>query len=489
MKFNILCLVVILCISCGSDFLEEKPRGILTPEIVLSSDGGIILAANNLPYCLSGVFSSSIFIAPYMGADDLTAHPFSCQLEYRLHDIFAEDFMYSQVNNLWGDFYRTILGSNLIISQHGQSHDPQSVIDDCLGQAYFYRALCYSFLTRIWGKVPVVTEYAAALDYSLDLSEVAEIYALIVSDLDMAEQLLPEKRTDGSYPGAKPTRGTAKSLLAQVYLTMAGWPLKQTDHYALAAAKAKEVMDKADEYGYEILPIIGDLWTWANNFTNREIVYGLYYNNTLAGGYVGSMASPMPTRPREEGGWTYYFAEIAFFKAFPKGPRKNATFQTRICVNGDTVPWNDGRTFTGHPYYKKYAEDVNPTDWWGSRTQQVIRYAEVLLTYAEAKAMSGGPDATAYQALNTIRNRAGLPDITAGLSAEAFRDSVVAERGWEFAGGENASRWFDLIRLELLEEVTLKRDPAEMPLYHAPTHDDYWREIPGSESSVKTRIY
>ncbi len=174
---------------------------------------------------------------------------------------------------------------------------------------------------------------------------------------------------------------------------------------------------------------------------------------------------------------------------FLRDPEKKATYQTMICVNGDTVPWNDARTFQGHPYYKKYADDINPKDWWGSRTQQVIRYAEVLLTYAEAKAMSDGPDASAYNALNTIRNRAGLKNLTQGLSARAFRDSVVAERGWEFAGGENASRWFDLIRLEILEAATMKRDPAETPLYHPPTHDDYWRRIPTSESSIEPRIY
>jgi hypothetical protein len=197
----------------------------------------------------------------------------------------------------------------------------------------------------------------------------------------------------------------------------------------------------------------------------------------------------MPTRPLEEGGWCEYFAELTYFYDFPGGHRKNATFQTMICVDGDTVPWNDPRTYLRHPYYKKYADDVNPSDWWGSRTQQIIRFAEVLLTYAEARAMSGGPDDSAYRALNMIRNRAGLPDLTQGISSEAFRDSVVAERGWEFAGGEYASRWFDLIRLELLEEVTKYRDPSEIQLHHFPTHDDYWRTIPSDESGVIPRLY
>jgi hypothetical protein len=269
---------------------------------------------------------------------------------------------------------------------------------------------------------------------------------------------------------------------------MAGWPLKEADKYALAATKAKEVMDNADTYGYEILPNVADLWTWANNFTNSEIVFGSYYNNTLAGGYVGSMAGPQGPRPEEEGGWCDYFGEITFFNNFPEGPRKDATYQTIINVNGTPVPWDDPSTFQGNPYFKKYADDVNNRDWWGSRCEQVIRYAEVLLTYAEAKAMSDGPDASAYDALNTIRNRAGLPDIATGLSAIAFRDSVVAERGWEFAGGETASRWFDLIRLEMLEAVTANRDPSELPLNHPPNKSDYWSPKPLGDASLNPNL-
>jgi hypothetical protein len=268
---------------------------------------------------------------------------------------------------------------------------------------------------------------------------------------------------------------------------MAGWPLKKTSNYELAAAKAKEVIDEVmgeNAYGYELLPDPNDLWTWRNNYTNEEIIFGLYYNFDL--GQV-NMHAPLGARPEEyqnpdatwATGWCDYYAEISFFRRFPPGPRKDATYQTLIPVrNAGEVLWDDDRTWRKHPYFKKYQDDFPGATWAGSRTEQLIRYAEVLLTYAEAKAMSNGPDETAYNALNKVRNRAGLPDITPGLSAEAFRDSVIAERGWEFAGGEPASRWFDLIRLERVEEVTLLRDSTEIPLDHHPTHDDYWRPIP-----------
>ena len=74
------------------------------------------------------------------------------------------------------------------------------------------------------------------------------MYALIVADLQKAETMLPDSWSGlgaqfQSGVNVAPTKGSAKALLANVYLNMAGWPLKQTDKYALAAAKAKEVMD------------------------------------------------------------------------------------------------------------------------------------------------------------------------------------------------------------------------------------------------------
>jgi hypothetical protein len=110
-----------------------------------------------------------------------------------------------------------------------------------------------------------------------------------------------------------------------------------------------------------------------------------------------------------------------------------------------------------------------------SRAVCYLRFAEVLLTYSEAQAMADGtPNARAYQEINKVRKRAGLKNLQPGLSQMAFRDSVVAERGWELAA--EYSRWFDLIRTEKVEEMTALKDPLDMtPLvpvdkskYHSP---------------------
>jgi hypothetical protein len=101
-----------------------------------------------------------------------------------------------------------------------------------------------------------------------------------------------------------------------------------------------------------------------------------------------------------------------------------------------------------------------------NKSNDIIRYPMVLLDYAEASAMAAGaPTVDSYAAINKVRTRAGLPDLTTGLSATQFRDSVVYERAYEFAG-ENGIRWFDIVRLQLLPQVIAARDTATLRYGH-----------------------
>ncbi|NJO68948.1 MAG: hypothetical protein HC830_06365 [Bacteroidetes bacterium] len=273
-----------------------------------------------------------------------------------------------------------------------------------MGQAHFFRALAYFNLVRIFGQVPLITE--VTIDYNVKKATFQEIYNLIESDLIKAEGLLPlsyksaaeasdhEKTT--SY--ARATKGSSKALLASVYLTMGGYPIQDASKYALAAQKAKEIIDNETEYGYTLLSDYGDLWKPENNI-NNETVFGCFYNHTVGnwsdGGTRanGNMNAPLTFLPGDFGGWDDVFAEITFFNEFPSGPRKNATFLTQG-QKSQTSPILNWENFkTKHPYYKKYIyvpgfdpqNMGNYIDWWSSRTVQVIRYAEVLLVYAEAK--------------------------------------------------------------------------------------------------------
>jgi hypothetical protein len=346
-------------------------------------------------------------------------------------------------------------------------------------------------------------------DLTLKKSTPAEVYALVVDDLLKAEEMLPDRWPAGIESLQKPTSGTAKGLLASVYLNRAGWPVNGgAADYRLAADKAKEVIDNSSDMGgsgkytYKLLDNFADLWV--DKQTNDELMFGTFYNNTVPN---ATFRAPFFGAPGEESGWDVYFAEINFFNNFPEGPRKDATFQTVARKSNDggktveLIPWQNFAT--KHPYFRKMRAsngkgDGSPTPteltpwvveyYHSSRTSQVMRYAEIKLIYAEAQAMAEGPNGFAYQQINDIRHRAGLAPLTPGLGQTAFRDAVVEERAWEFAGPEFASRWFDLVRLERVESANSNRHPLEVPLVRAPSKAVYFAPIPSTEVSLNPNL-
>ena len=192
-------------------------------------------------------------------------------------------------------------------------------------------------------------------------------------------------------------------------------------------------------------------------------------------------------------GWSDMYPELQFFKDFPEGPRKEATFVTQIpnrgfaggkiiTKNPPTIEWSVSQRF--HPMYGKFtaSEDLTVVGrTMGYRSIEIYRYAEVLLIYAEAKAASGALDASALDALNQVKRRAaGLDPNTPNASVDVFSASVqdiIDEKGWELAGEHK--RWFDLVRTETLESAILKRDPDEqVPLVRQPGKAQYISPIP-----------
>lgn len=232
-------------------------------------------------------------------------------------------------------------------------------------------------------------------------------------------------------------------------------------------------------------------------------MFGCFYNVKVpnAWGNNSGNARPNSFEPEEEGGWGDGYGEINFYNKFPPGPRKAATYQATYYINNDpanAVDWQ--HTIKQHPYIQKFRfdEDYDPlthynNNWIDNRTVYIMRYAEVLLTYAEAQAMSAAPEATAYEAVNQVKLRAGLNDLTPGLSQTDFRDSVIAERGWEFAGVEpGGARWFDLIRTETVGKANSDRAPSEEMLNNLPndiTHTNYWAPYPYQDQQLNPNLH
>ncbi|MBD3591734.1 RagB/SusD family nutrient uptake outer membrane protein [Bacteroides sp. GM023] len=351
-------------------------------------------------------------------------------------------------DELWNTYYTSISACNTLIQIIGEntklSSEELSPID---GEARFLRAFNYFQLVRWFGEVPLLTEENQNNAAVEPQSTIAQIYGLIVSDLKSAELTLPISQEDPS----RPSRWAAKALLAKVYLTMAGYPLNDASCYALARDKAGEVIT---EEVYTLEKVYSQLWLWSNRKTNTEFIFALYASSDNG---IGSYTH-QAVRPADHGenGWGDWTSDKRFLAAFPAGDgsRVNGTFYTRM-IDGSS--WEN--TNIAQPYVGKL-RDAGPKSggYSGIATANkadgffcMLRYADVLLIYAEAANLAEGkPSKAAYQALNEVRKRAGLAELS-DLTSAQFDKAVLEERNWELAF--ECNRWFDLCRRHILKET------------------------------------
>lgn len=317
-KITTAILSLFLAVGSGcSDFLEEDLTGQVVGNAALSSVEGLDAALTGAYKGLGQTWGTGFLhptaIGATMGGDDVTTHPASNKQEFREFDQFAVSAGNSRTGNLYRGCYKAIQGANNVINNFQSTSGNQTQIDQIVGEAHFVRAFSYYWLVRLYNKIPLLT----TADFSMDLltinkSEPAEVYQLIESDLMKAEELLPNSKRQ---PG-RPNKGSAKAFLAEVYLTMAGWPLKDASKYAMAAAKAKEVIDNKAAYGFGLVPTFAGLW--ANDVAkigenSIEEVFALYAFS--GAGQATNANFGFPAMPGELSGWDDFFSEINFFNS------------------------------------------------------------------------------------------------------------------------------------------------------------------------------
>ncbi len=481
-KAFLFCLTACLTLSCID--LEEDVSSVLSTGN-LQGESEVVAALTPIYRALHDNFqvAHELRAATY-GADDLTTWIAGNKAPLRVFDRF--DYGSGENSNIpwlptsWDQNWKAIYYTNNLIKGLQTSTAPPAILKVADAEARFFRALSYFWLVRTQGNMPIILEDDVPTGKE-QRATVLKNYQHIEADLLIAEAGLPA-------PGATANVGrvssaAAKTLLADLYLTWGGWPVKDQSKYVLAAAKAKEIIDT----GYFTLLPIDELWLLENQ-NSREAIFSVQYSKSenLRQNYPTSFSF------HEARGFSDAFPELQFFRDFPEGPRKDATFVTdipqRIIVGGaiapdnpPTKPWQQSQR--RHTMYKKFtiSEDLTVANrTYGFRAIEIYRYAEVLLIYAEAQARVG-QTASSLEALNQIRRRAaGLPYLTPSTKVDvktATAREIVAEKGWELAAEHK--RWFDLIRTEMVEEIAARRDPAEdVKPVRAPTKAQYIAPIP-----------
>ncbi|QEC78896.1 RagB/SusD family nutrient uptake outer membrane protein [Mucilaginibacter ginsenosidivorax] len=466
-RFSIFITTLFLLLSCKKS-LQENPLGQVAGGNALNTVGGLqaALVGAYRPMQMNFVegFTFSSTIGVLMGSDEFTTHPASNKASFREYDQFNVQGTNGNSFAIWSGCYKAIQGANNIINNYQITQGDQAIIKQILGEAYFLRAFNYYWLVRLWGNIPLLTseQYSASL-LKIKSSPPADVYALIEKDLSSAKDLMADK----PLQTGRASKGAALSLLADVYMTEGGWPINNQSKYALAAQTAKQVIDNKVNYGFDLVPDLKGLWTnLATGTASQEEVFTLHACGSCDWNHANSIFGNS-CMPSDEGGWDDFFPELTFFNNFPAGLRKDVTFHTTIVLpGGGTEPWQNDAV--KHPYYAKYRLPDNALIWQTSGTTPLMRYAQVLLIYAEAQARSeSSANSQAYSCINSIRTRAGLPNLS-GLSNSDFINATIKERSWEFAG--EFCHWFDIVRLQTLSQIIATRDPAEIPIIGTPKY-------------------
>ena len=493
--------------SCG-DFLDEDPKGQLNPDTFYTIEDDYTAGVNTLYDKVNQTQSWTNPMYPQWQGDDITANPGSNKQACAALDAFDSDGANKGVTEAWTQHYAVIKTANLIIEGSEKFPGDKAKIATALGNAHFWRAYSYYYLVRVFGKLPIITKTNIE-QFDAQPSEIEKVYELIVQDLKDAINELPTgydkepARLFGVDVWA--TKQAAQSTLAAVYMSMAGYPLnKGTEYYKLAAELAKDVITNNGTYGFILNPDWKEVYSMGNNY-NMETVLGI--NNDAKGwwDHDSQLSSCCRFEGLGDGGWGDAWGEIAFWKRYPEGPRKNAiyapkvTFQETITEKiGDkevkkdkiskAVYWweldNNGKPVVDayHPMFTIFTVNADekgnmlkqPYDYMGinykgmvnDRRHNLIRYSEVLLWYAESAARAGLSDLTeAKNCWKQVRSRAvtDVENVTLGdgttvkidnMSAAQLAEACYIEHGWEVAGNwvSMVTRRSDELRMDELKK-------------------------------------
>jgi starch-binding outer membrane protein, SusD/RagB family len=494
-------VVGLACATSCDRFIEPNPSDVLTSENFYKTSSDAVAGVNSIYEGLKWSYWLGFWYASDIATDDIIAAPRFGSDGHRMSD-YIFNASEGTISGIWSGFYWALNRANTVLDRVPPITMDPALRTRLLGEAHFARALCYFNLVRWFGDVPLLEHEVKSLDgLRVSRSPATDVYALIVSDLQEAITALPP-----SYSGAdvgRVTSGAAQALLAKVYLTQQDW--------TNAAQLAGQVIGSGR---YALLPNYKDIFKIATEIINSESIFEINYDGLLDPG-AGSVHTLFSLPSSFPGGDAYGLMTVTpslaalFDSADTRG--EGGTFVTSgpyvdargdtvrkgpyVDALGDTVTWADPPKNLG-PAFLKYLDQTNyqnmHTRAWVAQSNNwiVLRYADVLLMYAEAVNEGATPTAgSAEAALNLVRRRAGIPTVS-GLSQAAFRDSVWLERGREFVF--EGQRWFDLSRWGTLDAAIRAKTtelqtiyPGETTVHGVPSN---LLPIPQSERDINPNL-
>jgi hypothetical protein len=476
----LLAAVAVSTAACDRDFLTEVPSDFVAPENFYRNAGDALAAVNsayasfiNLP----GPLSSNDYVGRnfWMVAEyptEVVTSRLSAANERSLVDNYHTQFnsAHAYLEGIWQAAYAGINRANSVIDRVPGVAMDATRRDQIVAEAKFLRALHYYWLAGLFGGVPLkLNETQSIAGATVARATVQETWAQVAKDLTEAAAVLPQTWPAADY--GRVTRGAALTLLGKAYLQSAATGATTAD-YQRAIDTFRQVLT----LGYLLDPNYASLFDGSNE-GSREIIFS--FQNVRVDGYGGRMTewfSPI-TNPQifAAGAQNQFQGERPFYDSYNAADvRKAGTWLTSFTNGGRTITWawtSGIQTATNYgstgPAPRKYLDLAAPDGGAEAPDYVILRYADVLLSLAEAINATAGPTAEAYGFVNQVRARASVPALTAGLGQAAFMDSLFLERRYELAlemhgTFDNRRNWpWAKARIEahMAQITTLNRSP------------------------------
>lgn len=444
MKFKYILLPFIsLCtVGCNDSFLDRKPQDQLFDESFWKVEQDAVQYSTSIYRYLVQPGNHMIMLDAYTD-NAIPVHIHAEQGDISSCTATSSNPHFLQV---WQDAYNGIRRCNIFMENIEKVEMDSKKKEVLTGEVEFLRAYFYSTLLKFFGGVPILTKTLGLNDPIPARDSEDKVYEFIIEECDNAAKLLPLKRTESSEIG-RANKGAALALKAHMaYLHK---------DYKVAAAAAEEVMNLKV---YDLFDNYGGLFEKANE-NNCEVIFDhQYMDNAVDYFYTGSWIDQYFS-PIMMGGWEALSPSQDLIDEYecidgksisvsdiydPKNPYENR--DPRLAYS---VLWH-GCEFAGKTYSSENMGDGNSTrtgytirkyidpenvgnEYPGAINFIMLRYAEMLLIYAESINEDKGPVQKVYDAVNKVRKRAGMPDLPKGMAKDEMRKAIRHERRVEFA--------------------------------------------------------
>jgi len=446
---------MLILAGCKKSFLDENVySNIAASNFWKSADDAKsgLYATYTLSLSFGPRDCRNFFVLTDMITDDMDDEYSNTEDERRQIQNFNFSPNNSYINNSWVSLYKTIAQANAVIENVPRIATMSATEKGyVIGEAKFLRALEYFYLVQLWGEVPLDTIVVESISQTvMDKSPAKEIYNTIVSDLKYAEA----NCSDAPLAAGRATIWSAKSLLAKVYLTLAGpFSKRNTDMLTLSEQKLNEVISSNK---FTLVPKIADYFDM-NKKRSSEMIYEHYCLGDVSdrvGSFMhrnflpGSISAPEVTQLKTAGykAWTPSTDLWSLYKS--ADDRSKMYYSWYIKKQSDGTFKN---TQQNVPYPAKYVDSVTVARDYKANNLPVLRYSDILLMYAEVlnELNTTGVGGDKYYYLNLVRKRAFSSNptsavVASNLTMEQFRDTLMRERRLEFA--QEGQRLFDLKR-------------------------------------------